>query len=68
MVYYKYNICLGHSVYQGFLYMEATYNNPVMNAFVLLLVNHEEAAKQSEQNHLVFTLKNKGILMHCMAH
>ena len=40
--------------------MEATYNNPVVNAFVLLLVKPEEEAKQPE--HLVFSLKKIGII------
>ena len=34
--------CVGNKIYRCFLYLEHTYNNPVANAFVALLLDRDE--------------------------
>ena len=42
----------GHKAYIGFLYLEYTYNNPVVNMFVKLLMDAVSTQGQSMARHL----------------
>ena len=44
-------LTIGNKVYRGFLYLEHTYNNPVANAFVAMLIDGSGHQKEKGALH-----------------
>ena len=50
-------IYIGNKIYRGFLYLEHTYNNPVANTFVALLLDRKEGPLSFKGKHTISQAK-----------